>query len=519
MSPTDPTTAPDPRTPVLVGAAQFTERRKPEDALTALEMIEKAARGALGDTGSDLVLPALDTLVVVGFTVDAPDFPVADLAKPSNPPRSLAKALGIAPRREIYTHMGGNTPQMAVNRLAEDIAQGEVEAALVVGAEFLNSYMKLMGAGADLSAWAVDDGTPGEVWGDPRPGTTAQETAHGLNYPANTYPLFETAIRHARGRTPEAHALAMGRLFSGLSKVASENPLSWFPTYRTAEEIATVSERNRMVGYPYTKYMNAVIQVDQMAGLIMTSAGKAAALGIPKEKWVFLHGCADATDLFHVTERVDLHSSPAIRLCGQQALGMAGWSVADLDHIDLYSCFPSAVEVACAALGLAEDDPRGLTVTGGLPYFGGPGNNYAMHSIATIMERARAAPGSKGLATANGWYLTKHAMGLYSTTPVLGAWTREAPSVLQGRLDAMAHPAVDPAPNGPATIEAYTVVHSREAMRMGLVIGRLASGARFLAHTPDDQAVLRDLMSRDQVGRGGTVTPGQGGAVNRFVPA
>ncbi|MFB2351399.1 hypothetical protein, partial [Priestia megaterium] len=85
----------------------------------------------------------------------------------------------------------------------------------------------------------------------------------------------------------------------------------------------------------------------------------------------------------------------------------AGVSLAEIGHFDLYSCFPVAVEIGAEELGLALDDHRGLTVTGGLPYAGGPGNNYAMHSIAVMMRRLRSAREDYGLVTANGWFLTK----------------------------------------------------------------------------------------------------------------
>jgi acetyl-CoA C-acetyltransferase len=312
------------------------------------------------------------------------------------------------------------------------------------------------------------------------------------------------------------HQLALGRLFSPFSKVAAANPHAWFPKFRTPEEIATPSENNRYVGFPYTKYMNAIIQVDMAAALVMTNVKTARELGVPESKWVYLHGCADATDIWHVSERVNYYSSPAIRTMGQKAFAMAGKTVADLDFIDLYSCFPSAVEIGCAELGIAEDDPRGLTVTGGLPYFGGAGNNYVMHSIATMMEKVRSKPGAFGMVTANGWHVTKHALGIYSTTPVKGAWKREDPKTYQRDIDAMAHPEVDPKPEGEGTVETYTVMHDRGGPKMGIIIGRLADGKRFIAHTPHDPATLSDLMERETLGRRGRVTAGD--KTNLFVP-
>ncbi|MDX5365434.1 MAG: acetyl-CoA acetyltransferase, partial [Alphaproteobacteria bacterium] len=186
---------------------------------------------------------------------------------------------------------------------------------------------------------------------------------------------------------------------------------------------------------------------------------------------------------------------------------------------DLYSCFPSAVQIGRNELGIAEDDPRALTVTGGLPYFGGAGNNYVMHSIATMVEKLRAKPGTKGLVTSNGWYVTKHGLGLYSTTPREGKWERENPATYQAEIDAEKHPKVEEKPNGKAKIETYTVVHGRGGPEFAILFGRLAENdARFVAHTPSDPATLQDMLTRDQLGRPGTVKAAADGGVNLFTP-
>ena len=207
-----------------------------------------------------------------------------------------------------------------------------------------------------------------------------------------------------------------------------------------------------------------------------------------------------------------------MRLTGERALEMAGIGVEDLDLIDLYSCFPSAVRIGAEEIGLALDDPRGLTITGGLPYFGGPGNNYALHAIAEMIGKLRKRPGAYGLSTANGWFLTKQSVGIYSTRPVEGKWERQPPSVIQARIDALPHPEIVERPEGRATSETYTVVHGREGVRMGIVIGRDGQGRRFVAQTPDDPQVLRDLESREGVGRTGVVGPHPDGVRNLFVP-
>jgi len=332
------------------------------------------------------------------------------------------------------------------------------------------------------------------------------------------YPLFENAIRGARDRGLDEHQRHIGTLMARFAAVAAANPLATRRQGYSAEQLVTVNDANRWIGYPYPKLMNAHAYIDQSAAVVMTSVATARELGIPRDKWVFLHGCADAHDHWYVSERIDLHSSPAIRAASAQALAMAGKTLADIDVIDLYSCFASAVQIGCQELGLAEDDPRGLTITGGLPYFGGPGNNYVTHSISEMLRRLRARPGAFGLVTANGNYVTKHSFGVYSTEAPAGPWRRESPAVLQARMDALPKAPFTETPQGAATIETYTVMHGKAGPDFAVIFGRLdATGQRFIANLPDDPAGLWHLQNRDSLGRPGQVHRAADGR-NIFIP-
>lgn len=510
----------DERTPVIVGAGQFTYRGDPATSPSPTTLLKIAAERAAEDCGLGAAgLAAIDTLAVVGFTIDAPGSKRGMIPHSTNPPALLSSMIGASPRWSVYSEMGGNTPQYLINMLAERIARGEADLALTVGCEFLGSAMKRAGKGLSFDDWsAVEDESlpPPQRVGDPRPGNTEYEARHGLNRPINIYPLFENALR-ARDKRPLAdHQLRMGKLFAGFSKVAASNPDAWFQTERTPEELVAVSDKNRMIGYPYPKLLNAIMEVDQSAGVILCSVKKARELGIPESKWLYLHGCADAADLWNPLDRQDFHSSPAMRLTGQRAFEMAGVGLDRIDFIDLYSCFPVAVEIGAEELGLSLDDPRGLTITGGLPYMGGPGNNYVMHSVAAMHRKLTANPGAFGLITGNGWYLTKQSTGIYSTKAPEAPFEREDPAVLQREIDALPHPEITETPQGPATIETYTVVHKREGPFMAIVVGRDANGRRFAANTRAEPALLASLEASEQVGRSGMVSQKDG--LNIFTP-
>ncbi len=498
----------DERTPILVGAGQVTQRDVDLSAAREpIDLMADAARAAIDDAGAARLLVAVD--MVAAVNVFSWDY--------VNVPRLLAERLRIHPRHELYTTVGGNSPQMLVDAVAERIARGETDVALVGGAEAFNTLARARRAKRHLD-WAVSSAPPPPTLGDTRQGTSAQEVAHNLQMPVQIYPLFENALRARAGLGIAEHRARLGRLMSGLSAVAASNPHAWFRTPRTADEIATITPENRLIGFPYPKLMNAIIDVDQAVAVVMTSVGRARALGIPPSRWVYLRGCAEAHDHWFVSERVDYTSSPAIRATGRAALEMAAVAIADVRHLDVYSCFPSAVQIGRDMLGIAADDPRPLTVTGGLAYFGGPGNAYSLHAIATMVERLRADAGAVGLVTALGWYITKHAVGVYSTAPPETPWQRPVREAPQAAVDAQPGPPLVAEASGPARIETYTVMHGRDGAPMvGTVIGRTDDERRFVASLPMDAGVLASLETTEGVGRRGTVRTVDG--VNHFDPA
>lgn len=508
----------NPRTPILVGCGDLSDETTPAaQGRSPYDLIAQAGRLALADTGAPGLAASIDTVAVLRSYADTSHRFATRLGGSSNAPKSIADRLGIRASRHVYSWNGGNMPQYLVNQFAEAIARGEMRAALIAGGEALRTQHGVERAGLPVSWHEEPGGTP-ELIGDPRRGWNDYEDRHGMRAAITMYPLFENAIRGARGRSSGEHMAAIAQLMSRFASVAAANPLATRREGWSAERLATVDADNRWIGYPYPRYMVSNAFIDQAAAFVLTSVGTARELAIPESKWVYLHGCADGHDHWYTSERHDLHSSPAMRAASRKAFEMAGKTVGDMRFLDIYSCFPSAVEIACQELGIAEDDPRGLTVTGGLVYFGGPGNSYVVLSICEMMRRLRAAAGEFGLVTANGNWVTKHSYGIYSTTPYVGPWRREDPSVLQAELDRLPTAPLTETPSGPATIETYTVMHDRAGPSYAVVLGRLdATGERFVANTSTTPALLNDLQERESLGRPGTVVSLDG--INLFTPA
>jgi acetyl-CoA C-acetyltransferase len=494
------------RTAVLIGAGQLTQREEdPKRAMSPPELMAEAARrAALDSGGGPALLEKVDYLAVVGTLG----------WRASNPARLVAEAIGAHPAREAVSTIGGDTPQAFVNHIADEIAAGRVRLALIVGCNAMDTAQRASKRGISLDWPSGGEGQP-LPFGDSRPGSSAYESRHGLTLPVTIYPLFENAFRAHRGWELEAHRRKLGQLFSEFSSVAAANPYAWFPVARSAEEICTPSPDNRMVAFPYTKYMNAVINVDQSAAIAITSVADARRLGIPEERWVYPVGAGRSyEDPWWLSERPSLSRSPALREAGEQALGGAGVGIDEIDFIDLYSCFPSAVEIACEELEIPTDGSRRLTVTGGLPFFGGPGNNYSTHAIASMMALLRERPGAKGLVLSTGWYLSKYATGVYSAQPPDPDRSAEPPSPERDPEGAV-ELALEA--EGRATIETYTVVFGREGRpSQGIVVGRLEDGRRFLANTPEDPSLAEALAATDAIGLEGVVS--HSGGVNLFEP-
>lgn len=508
------------RIPILVGCGQVTQREPdPAAALAPMDLTAAAARKAGEDTGAgNAILEAIDTIVVIRSFSDTSWRFASPFGRFTNPPKSLATRISASSaKRLVYTYPGGNMPQWCVNRLFEMITRGEVGAAIIAGGESLATQKAAQRAGLALD-WNEDAGGEPEMWGVETRGWNDIEDRHRMAGAIFAYPMIENAIRAHLGRTIPDHLKAMGELFAGFAAVAAANPLADRRNGFSAEEIATVSPSNPYIGFPYTKLMNSNAFIDQAAAVILTSVAKARSLGIPETRWVYLHGCADAYDHWYLMDRKNFHSSPAMRIVGEETMAMAQSGISEMDFIDLYSCFPSAVEIACAENAIALDDPRGLTVTGGLPYFGGPGNNYVTHSIAEMMDRVRAKPGSKGLVTANGNYVTKQSAGIYSTAPADKPFAPKDPKTYQAQIDADTGPATTETADGPATIETYTVMHDRKGPSYAILYGRLDDGTRFIANTPEDSALLSDMASTDYMGAKGRVSPAEDGR-NIFVPS
>ncbi len=497
--------------PIIVGVGQMIH--KSEDFLHPLHAMKTVAKRAANDAKSNNLIDTADALYVVNiFTWNY-----------RKAPRALAELLGINPALKEYTTIGGDTPQWLVNRVADSIAFGENEVSILVGCEVMHSVKCAQAAGnlpegfrdSFVNITPKGDESEGIIIGNERFGNNDFELDHLMDMPVRIYPLIENALRAKEGLTIEQQLENLGKFGETFSAVAAQNPYAWSRDALTATQVITPSPGNRMISFPYTKLLNANMFVDQAAAIIMTTPQKAQALGIPEEKWVYIHGGQDAHDIWFISERPDIADSPAINACVEDALQQAQITLEDIGFFDLYSCFPCMPHLYRLVLGIEHADPRPMTLTGGLPYFGGPGSNYTMHSIAEAVNRCRNMPDNFGLITSNGWYSTKHSAGIYSCQKPAKGWERTPSASFQQQLALPQSLELERTPSGGFWVDSYTIWFDRQGeAQAGLLIGRTESGKRALANTPQgNQDLLHAMMQEEWIGVRGNVI-GQKGKIN-----
>jgi acetyl-CoA C-acetyltransferase len=502
------------RVPVVVGAGQVTNRE--EDPARAPDPLELMARAAHDAIAAARAAPAGGTGGGTGGGAGAIShcWMVHSLSlRHGDPAAALAERVGAVGAETRCSGVGGSIPQWLVNRAAELVAGGGRPRVLIAGAEALATRRRARKLGVEL-AWPSSPGQP-DTWPplEPDLGVHRVEAAHGLDQATAMYALVESAVAHAAGHDPAAQRRSMGVLMDRFNAVAAANPLSWFPTRRDGDELTTVTPDNRMIFFPYPKYLNAVMDVDMGAAVLVTDAATARSWGLGPEDVAYISGWADAHDVWYLSERRHVHTSPALVECAAVALGTAGVGIDEVGAFDLYACFPSSIEVARDSVGIGPGDTRPLTLTGGLPYHGGPGSNYVTHAVANALEWLRAGKGDVALVHGNGYYLTKQAVGVYTRRPP--AQPPVPPAGVQERIDGRSTTVpVAPSFTGAGTIVAYTVPYGRDGAPGEAVLLLDIDAGHTLART--DAATSAALVGTDAVGAAVSVSASEHGNVARL---
>lgn len=473
---------------VITGWGQITQPKLSKPPfLDPIDMMERAARDA-GELAGASAWSNIDALLVV--RTQSRNLQQADLA--------VAKRLGLSPSISKVSGIGGEVPQHFVNQAAGMLARGEAKAVLICGAETF--YPR--SADAVTGEAALIQGIPDDYDADDAVGSDEVEQRHGLTMPIHGFPMFENALWAASGLSREAWLNHVGNMWSGFSEIAARHPNAWTRDAISAENIITPTPDNRPICFPYTKRMVSLVSADIGAAIVMTTASLAKESNSSVKPVYFLGGGFAKDRQRFLSHKEDFTHSPPLATAAANAQKRAGLKVQDIEGFDLYSCFPCAVSVAKRVLKISNDDPRELTTTGGLGFFGGPGSNYALHGIATLSQKISEGKFKTGMTTAIGWFMHKYAVGIYSDTPGDHDFTQD--DMIDDANPEAGRPPVARVDSydGEGTIDTYTVLYNRERNpEKAIVIGSTEDGLRFIANTPTDGATFERFILENQVGK------------------
>ena len=473
----------DPRTPVLVGTGVAQQRHDdPAMAAEAVDLMEQATRRAAEPCGGSKLLAALDAVLVPEGTWHY-----------SDPGRLLAERFGATARTLVADV--GVLQQTIVTRACVLVATGQADVVLVVGGEARFRDLR-----ATITGHAAPETAQPEVVPDERLSPASEilppvEIQNGLAVPAHQYASMESALRAADGLSPAAHVRRVAELWAAIGAVARTNPDAWDREPLDAAALARPSTTNPLLATPYTKRHCSQWNVDQAAALLICSHGAAQRFG-RDDGWVYPVAAVESNAMLPLSRRAELHRSEGFHQCGRRLAELAGVAPAEAEHIDLYSCFPAAVQIQARELEI--DTSRPLTVTGGMTFAGGPLNNYGLQALAAMAGLLRGRPDATGLVTSVSGMLTKQGTSWWSGAPPAQPFRHDdvsaAVAAREQPRDLLDHH------TGPATIAGYTLVHAGGEPVQAVAVVTIGDGRRCVA-TSTDAGLLPAMVAEEWVGR------------------
>ncbi len=480
------------RDPVLVAEGSVCQRLEdPREALEPIALMREALARAAEEAGSRALLERADAIYVPRGFWSYPD-----------PGRLLAEQLGAARARSELFEIGILQTSLFA-RAGRAIAAGEAEIVLIAGGEARHRSLRAQIEGIELAETAQRaDSAPDRVHRPHAEVLPRFEAERGLQLPVNQYAVIENALRAAAGQALAEHRREVDALWAATSRAAAANPTAW-TREAVAPEALAPGPRNRMLAFPYTKLHTSQWNVDQAAGLVLCSAAAAERMGIPESRRIHLHAATESNHMLPLSQRARLSRCPGFRHAGLRAAELAGVPLGEIEHRELYSCFPSAVRMQLRELGLGGERP--VSWTGGMTFHGGPLNNYVLQCAARMGALLRADPGSRALLTAVSGILTKQGASVWSTRPPERGFQFADLSAETER--ATPRVAVCDAGRGEARIASYTVLYRDAEPATAVALCDLPSGERAIA-TSDDRALARELTRAEGCGRSARLQPG-----------
>lgn len=481
-----------PNTPIIVGVG-FDEDRSldPTQCPEAYQLMVRAVRRAADDAGSAALVNQIESISVP-----------QGMWQYRNPGKLLADALGCPSARSILAHFGILQLQL-LSDLCRAIVAGEQHVGVITGGEA--KFREVRAKITQQSVWnteePADAPAPDAYLMSPDPFCSELESLRGMRSPVEFFAIIESAIRYRQRLGLEEHRDRIARLYSGFSEIAARNPHAWDREPVAADVIRNPSPQNPMQAFPYNKLHCSQWNVNRGVAIFVCSAAKAASLGLDRARWIYPLSATQSKHVVAMAQRTELDSCRGSVLCGERALELAATTIDDITEAELYSCFPSAIQSFAHDLKLEGRCP--WTVTGAMPFAGGPLNQFSLEGIARMVEVLRPGDGTEtsgrriGLVSNLSGIFGKQACALFSNVSSAAGYRFEDVTDAVARVDA-------PVPlngdyTGPATVVGYTVAFAGGNPSRAIAVCDIPGGARTVA-TNEDRELMERMMREEYCG-------------------
>jgi acetyl-CoA C-acetyltransferase len=474
---------------VIVGIGFEQERSEdPTECAEPWQLMARAVRLAAADAGSEALLAQIESISVP-----------QGMWEYRNPGRLIAGALGCPSARSILSDLG--VLQLSLlSDLCRAIAAGEQQVGVITGGEakFRDLRGAILGQPVANTEEPQDTPPPDLHHTSSDPWASDLEARAGLSSPVELFAIMESALRHAEGLDVDRHRDRVAQLYSRFSEVAAGNPHAWRRESLSPQAVRDPSPKNSMLAFPYTKRHSSQWNVNQAVAILVCSAARAVELGLERDGWIFPLAAAQSKHVVPLAQQQRLHTHPGTVLSGERALTLAGISVGDVDAAELYSCFPAAIQSFARDLKLPET--CAWTVTGAMPFAGGPYNSFSLEGVARMVEVLRGGGSERriGLVSNLSGIFGKQACALFSNLPNADGYRYEDVTSEVAACD-LPLP-LDGDYVGPAAIVGYTVVFAGGVPSHAIAICDTPGGRRTVVRS-EDQALLESMTREEFCGR------------------
>lgn len=470
------------KTPVVIGISSIQQKGSFEQLDEALILMEKATQKAIVDSTNSKITDYIDQIQIPkGYW------------KYRDPGKWISERNNIQSAVTSVTKIGV-LQQNLINSACHDIAQGKIRASLIVGGEARYKKILALKENKEFIETKLNINPDFYVKAADELQTKEEKDELGL-MAVGYYAILETAYRKKNGLSLQEHKDKISNMYAEFSKVAANNPDGWIDSMKSAKDIKQVSKENPLQALPYNKLHCTSWNVNQASAMILCSEDLADKLDIPRNKRVYPLVSSETNHMIAPIQRPKLSESTGLDLAASFIKNICDEHKIQPNIYDLYSCFPVAVQMFADSLNLGSEDVK--TVTGGMPFAGGPLNNYMIHSTVKMISEIRNNHSNIGLVTCVSGMMTKQAFALWAKEPLIQFISKD---VTEEAASIENPVGMSTQTNGMAIVLGYTIFKDANKDMKVVIYGEDSQNKRKVLISKDKE-IIKSMGDEEWVGK------------------